>query len=93
MLTPPERRLARHALGLDNPDARGKSYRNRYFAGAGTHEYCAWLVLVNKGYAEEHTTQGALHHFSLTIDGARLALKTGERLCPEDFPEQVQPVQ
>ena len=89
-MTPAQKKLARHALGLDNPDARGKSYRNRYFAPIIGDDTVEWHKMKDAGLAE--ITSGSQPMFYLTIHGARAALNKGERLCPEDFPENVEPV-
>lgn len=89
MLTPAQKKLARHALGLDNPDARGKSYRNRYFAPIIGDDTCEWHAMKDAGYAEIASGRAGVSTgpmFYLTETGARLALNNGERLCSEDFP-------
>lgn len=81
--------LARHALGLDG--RRAVSYRNRYVTGPGAADYPVWLSMVAEGLAERRDGRtlpyGGDDLFWLTRDGAEMALKDGERLCPEDFPE------
>jgi hypothetical protein len=84
-VTPAQRYLARHFLGLDNPSANGKSYRNRYYARRG---HAAWIVLhdmVGEGLANLSDENGETT-FWLTRKGAELALNPGEKLDPEDFP-------
>lgn len=93
MLTAEQKKLARHALGLDNPDARGKSYRNRYFAPIIGNETTEWHRMKDAGYAgimsgPKGVSTGPM--FYLTEAGARLALNNGESLCAEDFPPQQQ---
>ena len=84
-MTPEQRKIARHTLGLDNPDAKGRSYRNRYYASS-THP--AWHDLhdmVGKGWMNlEDQKSNTL--FWLNRSGAELALDPGETLDPEDFP-------
>lgn len=76
-MSPEQKRLARHALGLDEPKARGRSYRNRYLTH-GLHE--DWQAMVAAGLAKVSC------HYSLTPTGAKAALDDGETLDPEDFP-------
>lgn len=77
-MSPKQRELARHALGLDNPDAKGRSYRNRYVSYTGHPE---WDAMVKSGEAclEVNT-------YYLRREGAEAALNPGESLDPEDFP-------
>lgn len=79
-MTPEQKKLARHALGLDNSAAKGRSYRNRYFSHAGNPE---WVAMVEAG---EATVNGPWFH--LTRSGAEAALNPREKLDPEDFPER-----
>ncbi len=82
-LTPRQREMARHALGLPNPSKRSK--KNRYHSLKGTPKHDAWMDLVHRGYAR--ILSGApLDQFTLTRAGADVALERGESLCPEDFP-------
>lgn len=81
-----QKRLARHALGLDNPDAGGKSYRNRYLSPSHSVSCTSWREMVRSGYAEEGRATDVGVWFFLTRKGAEAALNRGERLCPEDFP-------
>lgn len=85
--------LARHALGL--PNARNRSYRNRYIASP---EHAEWRNLVAAGLAEQHSGKevvngvvrniyaGGADLFVLTRAGAEMALQPGESLDTEDFP-------
>lgn len=85
-MTPKQRTLARHALGL--PNMSGVSYRNRYVApyqpgGPVNH----WFAMCDAGLAEcAPVNHRGLRRFWLTPEGARAALESGEALCPEDFP-------
>jgi len=85
-MTPTQRLLARHALGL--PNRRKRSYRNRYVAAyIPGGEFDQWSAMESAGWAE----RGAFRpdrtaRFWLTPEGARLALEPGESLDPEDFP-------
>jgi hypothetical protein len=86
-MTPRQIELARHALGL--PNINRQSFRNRFCAGKGHRDHAAWNAMVSAGLATVRRNEGALggqDTFSLTPDGAREALQTGEELCPEDFP-------
>lgn len=93
-MTPTQKKLARHALGLDG--TRKQSYRNRFFAGPGHDDFEDWCEMVLAGYARgarPDPSRGCVDHaFWLTRRGAMSALRPGERLCPEDFPpEKVSP--
>lgn len=85
-MTPAQRELARHALGL--PNAARRSYRNRYFAVAGGAAAEQWQSMCAAGEAEGgdpgHKVSSLF--FCLTHKGAQLALEPRESLCPEDFP-------
>lgn len=82
-LTPHQREMARHALGL--PNRQKRSFRNRYSVAKGTPKHRAWMDLVHRGYAL--ILSGVpLDEFTLTRAGADTALERGESLCPEDFP-------
>jgi hypothetical protein len=83
-MTPSQRKMARHALGLDGE--RKRSYRNRYVAGLGTTHEDEWNDLCRRGLAERGTDGIAIVGFCLTEEGAREALLPGEILDPEDFP-------
>ena len=88
-MTPKQRKLARHALGLPNRDNR--SYRNRFVAAYVPGDYDEWAKMADAGLAKAGTTRrtgtGSTVSFWLTKAGARAALKPGESLDPEDFPE------
>lgn len=81
--------LSRHALGLDG--RRKRSYRNRYVTGPGNDDHAVWMAMVEAGDAtrrDASTVQfGGDDIFYLTEQGARKALRKGEKLDPEDFPE------
>ena len=87
-MSPEQRLLARHTLGLDNPDAKGRSYRNRFYA---SHSHPAWHdlhVMVAAGWMNLKDTRGSRETlFWLNRSGALLALDPGETLDPEDFPK------
>lgn len=85
-MTKTQRKLARHALGLTQPGWH-QSYRNRFFAGPKHPDYANWRAMVNAGLAMR--VPWAVRHgdlFLLTRTGAESALRQGERLDPEDFP-------
>lgn len=84
-MTPEQRRLARHALGL----AYGgrQSYRNRFCAIRGTPDDRDWRAMTDAGHALRYPwgwSGGDL--FVLTRLGAESVLRHGERLDQEDFP-------
>lgn len=83
-LTPDERSLARHALGL--PNDKRLSYRNRYAAMRGTDKAAMWEQMRLIGAADVFAYSDVLKHFHLTKEGALAALDDSERLDPEDFP-------
>ncbi|MFC6391804.1 hypothetical protein [Methylorubrum zatmanii] len=81
-MSPEQRRLARHALGL--PNRYRRSYRNRFLAGGRDEN---WLGLVEDGLAESGEPDDLGRTWLwLTRAGAEAALEPGERLCREDFP-------
>lgn len=92
-MTPAQVDLARRALGLDG---RKRSYRNRYI---GSPRHPEWAAMVAGGFAEQHSGKevvngverniyaGGADLFTLTLAGAKAALRPGESLDPEDFPE------
>ena len=87
-MTPRQRYLARHALGL--PNRSGRSYRNHFVAGAGHDDHPDWLAMTEAGAAVRRDGStipfGGDDLFKLTKDGATAALDPGESLDPEDFP-------
>ncbi len=88
-MTPAQRELARHALGLNSRNRR--SYRNHFVAGKGHIDYAEWLALTAQGDAARidggRLAFGGDDLFRLTRKGAEAALEPGESLDPEDFPE------
>jgi hypothetical protein len=87
-MTPEQRELARHALGL--PNKTGKSYRNWYAVEDGHEATADWDAMVSTGLATASRKvewMAGEYVFRLTRYGAELALKSGEQLCQEDFPE------
>lgn len=88
-MTPEQKRLARHALGLDGRQER--SYRNRFVTGPGSTDHPEWMQMAEDGAARRYPASeltGGNDLFCLTITGARAALDPGESLCAEDFPKQ-----
>lgn len=86
-MTPAQRTIARHALGLDSPNAKGMSYRNRYFASMGHPAWDDLHEMGKHGWINLEDIPGQRSTlFWLTKTGAQLALGPGEKLDPEDFP-------
>lgn len=87
-MTPNQRKMARHALGLPNP--RMCSYRNRFVATCAPGDYDEWCKMADAGLAKSGTMwrngSRATVSFWLTDAGAKAALDPGESLDPEDFP-------
>lgn len=91
-MTPKQRELARHALGL--PNEQKCSYRNRFVISSSTPTYEEWVAMVRDGEAcIAHWHAVGVNHgrvlFMMTYAGACTALDEGERLDPEDFSEDV----
>lgn len=86
-MTPEQIAHARHALGFQGGDNK-RSYRNRYYVAPGCEVHARWMDMVKNGWAECYPAEGQKSGdlFCLTHIGAKLALKRGETLCPEDFP-------
>ena len=94
-MTPEQRKLAHHALGL--PNKTNRSYQNYYSVREVMPAHAVWDSMVKTGWSEivakysldflsnSPTLRG--HMFRLTRAGALLALDEGESLNPEDFPE------
>jgi hypothetical protein len=88
-MTPEQRTLARHALGLDRRQKR--SYRNRFITGPGSTDHPAWMQMEKEGNARRRAGSeitGGDDLFVLTFKGALAAMEPGESLCAEDFPKQ-----
>ena len=83
-LTPLQKQLARHALGL--PNSANRSYRNRYASPVSGPTFEAWATMVIDGFARSYDRRIAMIHFELTPTGAEAALEGRETLDPEDFP-------
>lgn len=87
-MTPIQRDLARHALGL--PNKRRCSYRNHFVTGEGCDDHNQWMGMVDGGFAVRRkgsALTGGDDLFRLTKTGATEALSAGEHLDPEDFKE------
>jgi hypothetical protein len=86
-MTPHQRELARHALGL--PNKKRASYRNRFATDAGPDNE-AWRRMVDADLAKMRPGvewMGGMDAFWLTTKGAEMALYPDERLSTEDFPD------
>jgi len=88
-MTPEQRKLARHALGL--PNKTNRSYRNYFTTRKVTPDHAAWKSMAGAGWAykapRSWVARSDTEVFILTRAGALLALDEGESLDPEDFPE------
>ena len=85
-MTPSQRDLARHALGLPNPQRR--TSRNRYLIPKDGPDYVQWLEMIDNGEALlVSPPTSSLACFALTIKGGQLAIREREQLDPADFPE------
>lgn len=82
--TPEELDLARHALGLSLRNRR--SYRNRYVGEELTWREMAAMGAARVREARDSELTGGMPFFWLTHDGAKAALRPGESLDAEDFP-------
>jgi hypothetical protein len=85
-LTPIQRDLARHALGL--PNASRRNYRNYFVTGPGSDDYDNWCEMVTAGYATRRAGSpltGGDDLFKLTEAGARAALDPRETSDVKDF--------
>lgn len=80
-----QRKLARHALGLPNENAR--SFRNRYVCSEGCDAYQEWEKMVATGEATKIVQDVKMDMFYLTRAAAVAVCERGETLDPEDFDE------
>lgn len=86
-MTQDELRIARHTLGLDNPNANGVSFRNKFYASRGHTDWQTLHDMVGVGWMNlEDEPNGKQTLFWLNRWGAELALMPGEGLDREDFP-------
>ncbi len=83
-MTPSQRELARHALGL--PNRKNTSYRNHFCAGPGHTDWENWQNMVAGGYAvrRDGPLWGGDSMFHLTLKGALFAREPKEHLSRED---------
>lgn len=85
-MTPRQKELARHALGL--PNEAGVSYCNQYYITSDDRDFPEWQALLLEGFTKHRIYVGftsVRSAFYLTRQGALLALEPGERLNPKDF--------
>lgn len=82
-MTPEQRLLARHALGL--PNERGRSYRNRYLVPPAHPSHALFMQMVAAGEARLVVEGLSNDRFCLTLEGAGKAVNPGEKLDPDDF--------
>jgi hypothetical protein len=83
-MTPMQRELARHALGL--PNKKRRTYRNHFCIGVGGTNYEEWQDLVANGLAVARSSSacGGDDFFHLTLAGARMVLNPNEHISRED---------
>jgi hypothetical protein len=87
-LTPRERSLARHALGLAPVlyIKRKRPFRNRFDCySENSDEFRDWMSLAKRGLAGVWLRKNCFT-FYVTRAGALAALEEGETLDEEDFP-------
>ena len=87
VLSPAQKKLARHAMGLGNGSRR--TYRNHFVAGPGHDAFDEWQAMVRIGAARCQNggqLSGGDMVFWLTRAGGEAALEEGETLKREDFP-------
>ena len=80
--------LARHALGLTR--SRLVSFRNHFCAGPYHEDFTEWEAMVAAGFAvkrESKVLPPGDVMFHLTRAGAEQALKPGDVLDPEGWPQ------
>lgn len=86
-MTPNQKELARHALGLNGRNKR--SYRNHFVAGPAHRDYPDWVLMVAGGFVirvdGKRLSFGGDDMFRMTLNGAQLVLNKGESLDHEDF--------
>lgn len=93
-MTPRQRELARHALGLNEVTVERKSYRNRFHTHNESPDWKEWNKMVENGDAtrtlmkRKNGKRPPDYLFEMTHEGAVKALKPGESLCREGFPIQ-----
>lgn len=81
-MTPRQKQLARHALGLPNDSKQ--AYRNNFVTGPGNPDHVEWSAMVDAGLAKVTTQRreiyGGMDVFWLTRTGAEAAIGKGEKL-------------
>lgn len=83
-MTPRQRALARHALGL--PNRKNKSYRNRFYIHPHGEDFSNWEDMQMRGEAfTADILNNEDHLFCLTLKGAKIVLEGKEELDTEDF--------
>ena len=86
-MTPLQRKLGRHALGLRDDNKR--SYRNSFVAGPKNANYAVLMRMVRDGLAKRERFGAHPENryvFHLTKISAEQCLDPGEALSLEDFP-------
>lgn len=86
-MTPRQRKIARHMLGL--PTEHKRSYRNRYIIGSKGRGYGVLMRMVRDGLATRERFGAHPDNrwcFALTKAAALSVLEPGETLDDEDFP-------
>lgn len=88
-MTPQQRDLARHALGLSSTCTR--AYRNSFVTGPGTDDHAEWLKMVGAGEAVRRDGStlpfGGDDKFSLTFDGGQKAVGPGDSILGIALPQ------
>lgn len=86
-MTPNQRSMARHALGL--PNRKNTSNRNHYCIGPGGDGYEDWLAMVQSGDALRLVGPhwGGDDMFFLTLQGALAVREVKEHISREDARE------
>jgi hypothetical protein len=88
LMTSKQIELARHALGLKAGNI--VSFRNSFVTGPGSSDYPHWVDMVEAGdalnFGNRNMLFGGDYLFCLTFQGASKALRQGESLDGEDFP-------
>jgi len=85
-LSAKQEELARHALGFSK--GKKKSFRNHFLAENNSRDFVEWAEMEENGFArsKKHKMWGEdSTMFFLTLFGAKLAMKSGEKLSKEDF--------
>lgn len=82
-MTDRQRQIARHMLGLGNAK---RSYRNRYVAGPGHHDYPTLFEMESAGMVVRRDPLRVGDTWRLTRAAAESVLLPGEALDAEDFP-------